>query len=105
MPGITPTAITPPPSIPTQEPSKLGLGKDQTKPLDKDLEKHLGHVQGKHKPEAKNKPQPQHKPEAKSKSAHQQQQPASSNPSNDDSTKHSHHKHHHKHAHQPAAAH
>ena len=104
MPGITPTAITPPPSIPTHEPSKFGLGKDQTKPLDKDLEKHLGNVQGKHKPEAKNKPEPQHKPEAKSKSEHQQQ-PPSSKPSDDDSTKHSHHKHHHKHAHQPSAAH
>ena len=96
MAGVPPVSVPTPSSLPPQGPSQFNAGADHSKLLNKDLDKHLGDVQGKHKPQPKNKPE-QHQPE--------QKKPAQTKGKDDDSTKHSHHHNQHKHDHKPSTTH
>jgi len=91
MAGVTPTTITPTSLASFQQPTQFNPGQDPSKLFGKDFDKHLGNMQGKHKPEPKHKAEPQHKAEPKK---------TESKDHGHDSAKH--HKHQPQHTHQPA---
>lgn len=91
MAGVTPTPPITPTSLSSfEQPTQFKPGQDDSKQFNKDLEKHFGNMEGKHKPAPK-KAEPKHKPEPKK---------TESKDHGHDSTKH--HKHQPQHAHQPA---
>ncbi len=85
MAAVTPTTITPTSLASFEKPTQFNPGQDPSKLFGKDFDKHLGNMQGKHKPEPKHKAEPK-KTESKDHSH--------------DSAKH--HKHQPQHTHQPA---